>query len=516
MLSQAVRWLTERRLASFSGGIRPPRQTQRTLRSRVMATPIPQRLFLSLTTYSKQERLTPVVRLGEAVRKYQCLATHLQDSDLILHAPTSGMITAISRDTLEIQSDGLDQALTLRGSTTEKITQAAILESIGRAGIVGQGGAGYPTIKKIRLAASAGAKVLIVNAAECEPFVCCDEALIREFADQVVKGAEYLMQASAADAGIIAIESDKLEAIEAIQEPLKASSLTLRLLAAKYPAGDERILIKSLTGQEIPDSVHPAERGILVQNAGTAKAVFDAVKLGQPSISRIVTVAGAPLKTPKNFSALLGTPVSDLLSWCGFEHESHSEKSSAHFQHTDHSKIIIGGPLTGRRAEMFRESVQQTTTCVIATDKINFPASGPEHACIRCGFCADACPVGLLPQQLLLYSRNFDEHNLNSHGLHSCIECGACAYVCPSKIPLVQHYRQSKAILRDSAAERSESQLRQARYRHWQTRQGKAARRQVKQAAEPERETPFSRENAKSEIAEAVARVKEKKSGNRQ
>ena len=120
MLSQAVRWLTERRLASFSGGIRPPRQTERTLRSRVMATPIPQRLFMPLTTYSKQERLTPVVRIGESVRKYQCLATHLQDPDLILHAPTSGMITAISRDTLEIQSDGLDQALTLRGNTTEK------------------------------------------------------------------------------------------------------------------------------------------------------------------------------------------------------------------------------------------------------------------------------------------------------------------------------------------------------------------------------------------------------------
>ena len=148
MLSQAVRWLTERRLASFSGGIRPPRQTQRTLRSRVMATPIPQRLFLPLTTYSKQERLTPVVRIGESVRKYQCLATHLQDPDLILHAPTSGMIAAISRDILEIQSDGLDQALTLRGNPTEKTTQAAILQSIGRAGIVGQGGAGYPTVKK--------------------------------------------------------------------------------------------------------------------------------------------------------------------------------------------------------------------------------------------------------------------------------------------------------------------------------------------------------------------------------
>ena len=516
MLSQAVRWLADRRLASFSGGIRPPKQTERTLRSRVMATPIPQRLFIPLTTYDEQERLTPVVRIGEAVRKYQCLATHLQDPDLILHAPTSGSITAICRDTIEIQSDGLDQALTLFGNTAEKITQAAILQSIGQAGVVGQGGAGYPTLKKIRLAASAGVKVLIVNAAESEPFVCCNEALIREFADQVVKGAEYLMQASAAGCGIIAIESDKHEAIAAIQRPLKASSVKLRLLADKYPAGDERILIKSLTGQEILDSAHAADRGILVQNVGTAKAVFDAVKLGQPSISRIVTVAGAPLRTPKNFSALVGTPVSDLLSWCGLEHQSQSDEASTHLKGIDHSKIIVGGPLTGRRADIFRESVQQTTTCVIATDEINFSTSGPEYACIRCGFCADACPMGLLPQQLLLYSRNFDEDNLNSHGLHSCIECGACAYVCPSKIPLTQHYRQSKEMLRDSAAERSESQLWLTRYRHWQARQGKTGRRQIKQATESERGPAFSRENAKSEIAEAVARVKAKKSGKHQ
>ena len=228
-------------------------------------------------------------------------------------------------------------------------------------------------------------------------------SLIREYADQVVKGAEYLMQASAADAGIIAVESDKHEAIATMQNRCKRH-LHIRLLAAKCPAGDERMLIKSLTGEEITDSAHPAERGILVQNVNS-KSRLDAVKLGQPSISRIVTVAGAPLKTPKNFSALLGTPVSDL-SWCGFEHESHGEEQSAHLQHTDQSKIIVGGFADGRRADMFLESVEQTTTCVIALIR-----SISQHQAGTCLYSVRILrrrlPGGSAAQQLLLYRRNW-------------------------------------------------------------------------------------------------------------
>lgn len=502
MINNLIQRMSELRHASFKGGIRPTPHKQRTLVSRIMPMPLPAHLLLPLSGY-KEEHLSPVVTQGEQVLKFQIVARHHSREELVLHAPTSGTIEQIDTSHIRLICDGRDTASTQQLlHKTEKLSPASLIERIGKAGIMGLGGAGFNTAAKLRLAARAEVETLIINAAECEPYICCDEALLREKAREVICGAEYLMRACGARRCLIAIESDKTDAIAAVREGLTDSPVQLKLLASKYPAGDERVIIKSTTGKEVPEQLRPADVGILVHNVGTARAVFEAVTYGQPCISRVVTVAGSPLQTPKNFYALIGTPLSHLLELCGLTGNA--------------THIILGGSLMGHYAESEQPSVRKTTNCIVATDTENFPQPEPERACIRCGYCADACPVGLLPQQLLHYSKSEDQDALLDHGLMNCIECGACAYVCPSNIPLVQHYRFNKENMRLLAQKQEQSQHWQTRYQYHQYRHKKLAeannRKKTRAKATDLVDAPdFSRASAKMEIAAAVARVKAKK-----
>ena len=223
------------------------------------------------------------------------------------------------------------------------------------------------TAAKLRSATLGPVETLIINGAECEPYICCDEALLRENAGDVIAGAELLMQACGARTCLLAIEAEKADAITAIRENLGSSPVQLKLLASKYPAGDERVIIRSTTGKEVPSTLRPADIGVVVQNVGTARAVFEAVTHGKPCISRVVTVAGAPLQTPKNFEALIGTPISHLLNLCGIEGTPES--------------IILGGSLMGRYAENEHAAVEKTSNCIVATDSTNFPTPADERAC---------------------------------------------------------------------------------------------------------------------------------------
>lgn len=502
MISNLIQRFSELRHASFKGGIRPASHKQRTLVSRIMPMPLPEHLLLSLSGY-KEEHLSPVVKEGEQVLKFQVVARHHSRKELILHAPTSGTVERISANHIRLNCDGQDKEISQQSQQeVQALSPASLIERITEAGIMGLGGAGFSTAAKLKLAARTEVETLIINAAECEPYICCDEALLREKAQEVIRGAEYLMQASGARSCFIAIESDKTDAIVAVRKCLGDSPVQLKLLASKYPAGDERIIIKSTTGKEVPDQLRPADVGIVVQNVGTARAVFEAVCYGQPCISRVVTVAGSPLQTPKNFYALIGTPLSHLFKLCGI---------ASNAEH-----IILDGSLMGRYAEEEQPSIKKTTNCIVATDPENFPQPKPERACIRCGYCAEACPVGLLPQQLLNFSRSQNQHELLDHGLMNCIECGACAFVCPSNIPLVQHYRCSKEDIRLQEQNQARSQHWQARYQYHQYRHKKLAeahnRKKTRAKATDLADAPdFSRATAKMEIAAAVARVKAKK-----
>ena len=501
MLANLINRIGELRYASFRGGIRPTAHKQRTLRSRIMPMPLPEQLFLSLSAY-KEEHLSPVVAVGEQVQKFQVIAKHGSRDDLVLHAPTSGSIREITAKHIQLACDGLDTPAPLaQPDESRPLTPAEIIRRIARAGISGLGGAGFSTAAKLRSAAEGPVETLIINGAECEPYICCDEALLRESAHEVIAGAEYLMQACGARTCLLAIEADKTDAITAVRDKLGSSPVRLKLLASKYPAGDERVIIKSTTGKEVPDTLRPAEVGILVQNVGTARAVFEAVTKEQPCIGRVVSVAGSPLQTPKNFYALIGTPISHLLKLCGIEVAPES--------------IIVGGSLMGRYVDS-ELAVEKTSNCIVVPDPVNFPQPEPERACIRCGYCAEACPVGLLPQQLLRFSQSQDQDGLLEHGLMNCIECGACAYVCPSNIPLVQHYRYSKENIRSVQQDQARSQQWQTRYQYYQYRHKKLTEASTRKKARTDTRSPieapeFSRATAKMEIAAAVARVKAKK-----
>lgn len=500
------------------GGIAPDSRKARPLRSRIMPMPLPPHFVLPLTQYMGSQ-LEPLVKLGDRVLKYQVLAIPPDSSGTPLHAPSSGTVTAICNapiagmpgDTatcIYLECDGKDDSLELQPcSNPTQLTALEILSKIETAGIIGMGGAGFPTALKIAMAAEHGTDVLIINAAECEPYICCDEALLRERARAVVAGSEFIRMACNAPRCVIAIEPNKPDAIASLRQELVHSSTQLMLLEAVYPAGSEKQLVKAVTGLEVPSGAHATELGILVQNVGTAYAVYQAVAEGKPSVSRITTLAGEALLTPKNFEALVGTPISFLLELCGVDPSRHQS-------------TVLGGSLMGIQLTSTDLPITKTSNCLIAATATEFQVPEPERACIRCGFCAEACPAMLLPQQLYSFARSHNHSQLETYGLMDCIECGACAHVCPSRIPLAQYYLAAKQELQDLRTQQKQGEAWQTRFQFHQYRTRKE--KELAQEQRTERlaataviekplQTGFSRTDARKEIAAAVARTAAKK-----
>lgn len=502
------------------GGIEPPGFKSSSLRSRIMPTPIPEQLVLPLQQH-QGEAAAACVEVGERVLKYQLVAKGEQGKSLNLHAPTSGRITATDLEfdyfgekqvqrTITLEPDGKDEAReSIENNETENLDQPEMVARIEAAGICGMGGAGFPSAEKLKACSHQETDFLLINAAECEPYISCDEALLRERAELVVKGAEFLAIACKAKQTLVVIEADKEDAVTALIESLRGSEVSLKLVAPSYPAGEERQLLYGATGIELARAQHPPDVNCLVFNAGTAAACYAAIAEGKPCISRIVTLTGTPLRTPKNFEVLIGTPISHLLALCGIDQHAHVD-------------TIVGGSLMGKYLPATSLPVCKTTNCVITTSVTNFPDPEPELACIRCGYCATACPTHLLPQQLLQFAKARELELAEQYGLADCIECGACAYVCPSKIPLVQYYRAAKEEIMIDAQARQHNEHRRQRFQLWQYRQKK--QREAKKAtrtahttgAETVEQTTketFSRTQAREEIAAAVARVRKKRSG---
>lgn len=515
-----------------AGGIHPRAYKQHSLRSRIMATPIPRRLLVPLGT-AEDSRVSLFVEAGQRVLKYQRIARVEGGehglADVPVHAPTSGTVTGIELAAIAdhrseeqlclcIETDGQDEALELRGEAEfARLRSAELHARIADAGIVGLGGAGFPAATKLALGERFDIDLLIVNAVECEPYISADEALLREHAERVLAGAEILRLASSARRCVIAIEDCKRDALQAVDDAIRSGAVEaggcrVVIVPGKYPAGSERQLIQCVSGIEIARDELPAQHGVMMHNAGTAAAAFAAVVEGRPCISRITTLCGETLQTPKNFEVLIGTPASFLFELCGID-----------YQALRHS--VVGGSLMGRELSSTESAVAKTTNCLIAASQGEFPAKAAEQPCIRCGYCAAACPSKLLPQQLLSHSKSGDSDALIAHGLHDCIECGACDYVCPSHIPLVSIYKRSKAEIesRQEAVQRSAHWQRRFQYHQYRLKRdreqilaGKAEQARSAKSAEHEvtadmaatAADTFSREEASREIAAAVARVK--------
>ncbi len=402
----------------------------------------PARVMLSLHQH-RGPAADPVVSVGAHVRKGQIVATAKSLAGANVHASISGTVGAIATQRVPsftsaaealcivIDADGEPSEIEAAGPEwpTDRVSQ---LMSLRDAGIVGLGGAVFPTAAK--LGTVGACKVLIINGAECEPYISCDDMLMREAADQIVAGAMTMCDLLAAGQCIIAVERDKPQAIDAMRKAAGAiGSERLRLaeLPSIYPAGGERQLVEVLTGDEVPAGRYPSDIGYICQNVGTAFAVHRLATFGEPLVTRIVTVTGRGVAGPRNVEAPIGTPIADLIAFCG--------GYTAAVR-----RLIHGGNMMGYALPSDTMPITKATNCIIAAAAEEVREDYTQWPCIRCGECGNACPARLLPQDLLIAARSTDHDALDGWGLDECIECGCCDIVCPSHIPLTQIFRRAK------------------------------------------------------------------------
>ncbi|MGB7389597.1 electron transport complex subunit RsxC [Marinomonas sp.] len=483
---------------SFHGGIHPPENKTQSLRLPLGRPSLPTELVLPLGQHIGQSS-RPLVNIGDKVLKGQTIAINNGFLSSFLHAPTSGTIKAIEERPIAHPSGLSDVCIAIAPDGEEKwstltplqdwntLSKTDVLAYLAEMGIVGMGGAGFPTQVKLQGAHKHPLTHFIINAAECEPYITADDMLIREKTIELVLGIEALQHLVEAEQVIIGIEDNKPTAIAALNKVLsdRLSNIKVAVVPTKYPSGGEKQLIQLLTGKEVPSGQYPADIGILCQNVGTCVAVHDAIHLGQPLISRFTTLTGDALKAPQNVEVLLGTPIQHLLNYA----ENDSKKLK---------RLVMGGPMMGFTLDSANVPIVKTSNCVLAASKKELPQPAPEQACIRCGMCEQACPASLLPQQLLWFSKSQELEKAEHYNLFDCIECGACSYVCPSSIPLVQYYRHTKSSIREAREAAVKSDLAKQRFEARKARQdAEAAEKEAKRLARQKASASKSSETKK-------------------
>lgn len=469
---------------AFHGGIHPPENKAQSLALPLGKPSLPSELVLPLGQHIGQAS-RPLINVGDRVQKGQAIAINNGFLSSFLHAPTSGQISAIESRPVAHPSGLSDMCIILTPDQADEwieleplenwcdISKTDVLTFLAEKGIIGMGGAGFPTQVKLQGAHKHPLTHFIINAAECEPYITADDMLIREKTLELILGIEILQHLVEAKHVVIGIEDNKPTAIAALEKLLKErqSSIQVAVVPTKYPSGGEKQLIQLLTEKEVPSGQYPADIGILCQNVGTCVAVYEAIKHGRPLISRFTTLTGDALKAPQNVEVLLGTPISHLLDY-------------ADLQDKKLTRLVMGGPMMGFTLDSSDVPVVKTTNCVLAATKKELPQPAPEQACIRCGMCEQACPASLLPQQLLWFAKSQEHEKAEHYNLFDCIECGACSYVCPSSIPLVQYYRHSKSEVREAREAAVKSDIAKQRFEARKARQeAEAAEKEAKRLA---------------------------------
>ncbi|MCG6870312.1 MAG: electron transport complex subunit RsxC [Gammaproteobacteria bacterium] len=415
-----------------------------------------------------------LVKVGDRVNKGQLLARANGYISARVHASSSGTVVEVGQrpvphpsgmnaECIVIDTDGRDDWGDSRLPAIDDYTAlspASLRSRVRECGIVGLGGAAFPTSVKLNPLPHHTIDTLIINGVECEPYITCDDTLIRERAGDLIESARILRHAMGNPECILAIESDMPAARDALWEALggeQADGIRVAVVPTIYPSGSEKQLIRVLTGREVPAHGLPHDVGLVCQNVGTAYAVYRAVRHGEPLLERIVTVTGRGVEAPCNLEVLLGTPVAEVIATAG------GYTPSA-------QRLIMGGPMMGIALQDDIVPVVKATNCLLVASASEIDQPQPMMPCIRCGECARVCPAALLPQELYRHAKNREFDRVQEFNLFDCIECGCCAYVCPSRLPLVHYYRFAKSEIGERERERKASDLARRRFEFRQER----------------------------------------------
>ncbi|EDY86164.1 eleCtron transport complex, rnfabcdge type, c subunit [gamma proteobacterium HTCC5015] len=500
-----------------------PTQKDMSVAEPLSVASLPEQLILPLQQHIGQNA-DPIVSRGDRVLKGQMVAKAPAYVSAPIHAPTSGTIreigpmpvphpSGLTAPCLVIEPDGKDEWIELKPvADYTQLDPISLRNRIREAGIVGLGGAAFPSAVKLNPGPSRKIHTLVINGAECEPYITCDQTLMSERADQVVQGIQIAMHALGVERCWIAIEDSMPTAHEGLSQAIAQcgdTKIEIKVVPTIYPTGGEKQLLKVLTGQEVPSNGLPSEIGVVCHNPGTIVAMYRAIAFGEPLISRIVTITGQGIASPRNIEALFGTPIAHLVAEAGGYQKGVE-------------RLIMGGPMMGFALHTDELPIVKATNCILAGQAGEIADPGHADPCIRCGACADACPADLLPQQLYWYSKSREfERAQDEYNLFDCIECGCCSYVCPSHIPLVQYYRFAKTEIRNAEVEKRKAEhakerhdFRLERLEREQQEKAEAMRRKKEEIARKKADANKAASSDKPEqdaIAAAVARSEARK-----
>jgi electron transport complex protein RnfC len=437
------------KLLTFPGGIHPQYYKDISIREPMRVAPLPDRVTVPMSQHIGAP-CQPVVKKGDSVEEGQVLGQSESFISSLVHSPVSGTVREVKKTihptlsvpvvSVVVERDKDKPPKEYHSEAVEDLTPERIIEKVKEAGIVGMGGAAFPTHVKLDVPEGKKIDTVIVNGSECEPYLTCDHVLMTRKTAEILKGISLMIKVLDPRRVCIAIEDNKKAALFAFQKALKKESDTalarvdIVMLKTKYPQGGEKQLIKAIAKREVPPGGLPIDIGFLVQNVGTINAIYEAVYFGKPLIERVVTISGDCMHRPGNYTIKIGTTVKDIVDRYGLEFTQSPRK------------VIIGGPMTGFAQPDLEVPVVKGTCAVLFLSE-HAAKESEEEKCIKCAKCVDVCPVNLSPTEIMKNTQN--DYWDKAEGLYvaDCIECGACSYVCPARIPLVQYIKEAKYVI---------------------------------------------------------------------
>ena len=509
-----------RELFKFKGGVHPPEHKAESNGRPVHAAPLPRKLVIPLRQHIGNPA-KPVVDVGDHVKKGQMIAAADGPISAAVHASSSGIVTAIDLQPvphvsglpdlcITIETDGRDELIDHAPLDWQAMAPAELRMRLRDLGLAGLGGAVFPTGAKLNPGPTQQCPTLIINGGECEPWITCDDVLMRQHADDILQGVAVMRHLMGSTEILVGIEDNKPEALDSMRSAAAKLDFAVEVIAVPtiYPSGGAKQMTEILTGKQVPSGKRSTDVGLQVFNVGTAYALARAVHHGEPLISRLVTVTGHVLR-PQNFEVLIGTPMHTLITLAGDRDGT--------------TGVLMGGPMMGMPMPDLEVPVVKATNCLLVKSKELFPPLPKALPCIRCTRCADACPAELQPQELFRFAKTGDFGRAQEYNLFDCIECGCCSYVCPSHIPLVDFYRYAKSEIWAHEKDKRASDLARERHEFRQFRlerekkekaeklAAKAQAKRAELAAEPSASGAPDAEAKKALIAAALARAQAKK-----